>query len=185
MEIMKYKTTYFKINLNSEISVTDDVYEYRINNEKLISEINKNQSELINIFSKYRVDLKINDLSISFLKEIQNSDHDIYKKNRFYPETGSQSYKVHSQVRSYIEDLIIKKEFYRDLNNQRFTNNHEQELNKHLNEIAEDGWKLFSMNPIIKGLKDYNYSSANYGSYGYGYGHSVLEGFVLVWEKHE
>tara|TARA_R110001592_G_scaffold285403_1_gene553790 strand:+ start:107 stop:241 length:135 start_codon:yes stop_codon:yes gene_type:complete len=44
-----------------------------------------------------------------------------------------------------------------------------------LNENAKDGWKLFSMNPIIKGYKEKGHD--------FGLGHDVTEGFVMVWEK--
>lgn len=172
---MKYKTTYFKISLNSEISVHTITYAYRLNNERLISDIKETEAKLKNDFKQCGIYLKMNELNISYLEEIQNPEHEIYqdRKDNYY------------KVSSNLSGLIIKKRQQRDLNNQRFTTDHEQELNNHLNEIAEDGWKLFSMNPIIKGYNDYNFSSRVESSYGYGFGHSVLEGFVLVWEKYE
>jgi|LSQX01.2.fsa_nt_gb hypothetical protein len=39
------------------------------------------------------------------------------------------------------------------------------------------------MTPVLKGLGYGSYGSIGEGGYGYGYGHDVLEGFVLVWEK--
>jgi len=61
----------------------------------------------------------------------------------------------------------------------RYTREDEVRLNSHLIEVAAEGWRLHSMNPIIKGLHD---MELDYHA-GYGFGHDIQEGFVMVWEK--
>jgi hypothetical protein len=61
----------------------------------------------------------------------------------------------------------------------RYTSEDEQNFNNHLNENAVDGWRLHSVNPISKGLYDWSIGERA----GAGYGHDIMEGFVLIWEK--
>jgi len=68
--------------------------------------------------------------------------------------------------------LINKKEY-------RFTLEDEIELNKHMEHVASEGWRLHSM-------KEINRAVSNVGGFyngGYGYGYTIQEGFVMVWEK--
>ncbi len=112
-------------------------------------------------------------MDIEYLEALNNPEHKIYNGVR-----GK-----YDAIKGILKDLLVKKRIQHDLHEQRFNKDHEQELNTHLNEIAEDGWKLLSMSPVIKGYKDYHYSTTTESSFGYGFGHDVLEGFVLVWER--
>jgi hypothetical protein len=61
----------------------------------------------------------------------------------------------------------------------RFTKSHEEELNTHLNQIAQEGWRLVSVKSIEKGI----FGLGGIGDGGYGYGSNIVEGFVCFWEK--
>lgn len=149
-----YKTTYFQISLNDEISISSSDYKNRTN----AAELHQSIIETIEIVNRTYPDTKLEfeSLSILELKELKNKH--LYSKND-----------------GFISQLINLFTNFQNINNRRFTPDHEEELNQHLNENAKDGWKLISMNPIIKG----------YGNTGHNisFGHDVTEGFVLVWEK--
>ncbi|MCB9360148.1 MAG: hypothetical protein H6588_02505 [Flavobacteriales bacterium] len=151
-----YKTTYFIISLNNEISNSKSNYDNKINNRNLLESISEieNDPKIQEILNSF----KIEDMTLLNLDEIQQ------ELKQYTPKK--------------IKKLIELKTELHNLNNRRFTEEHKQELNIHLKEIAKDGWKLFSMTPIIKGYKE-----KEEGMDAFGLGHDVLEGFVLVWEK--
>lgn len=149
-----YKTTYFQISLNEEISISSSDYKKRTN----AAELHQSILETIKIINRAYPETKLEfeNLSLLELKELKYKHQ--YSKNE-----------------GFISQLINLFTKYQKAKNRRFTSEHEEELNQHLNENAKDGWKLVSMNPIIKGYVNKEY----HGSFG----HDVIEGFVLVWEK--
>lgn len=153
-----YKTTYFTISLNNEISNLKSNYDNKINNKNLLDSISEieNDPEIQQIFNSF----KIEDMNLLNLDKIQQ------ELKQYTP--------------GKIKKLIKLKTELNDSNNRRFTEEHKQELNIHLKENAKNGWKLFSMTPIIKGYKE-----REEGLDAFGLGHDVIEGFVLVWEKQE
>jgi hypothetical protein len=167
---MEYKTTYFQISLNNEISINSSDYDEKINNSRIIETISK--------INNYTIGKKINiNSSISDLQQLQK-DLQLKKIEYFNAEGLKHRSNIIKNISTLINeiDLLIKlKTQHQNSTNRRFTEKHEKELNIHLNENAKDGWKLFSMNPIIKGYKEKGLD--------YGLGHDVTEGFVMVWEK--
>lgn len=156
---MEYKTTYFQISLNNEISINSSDYFNKIDNSELLNSI----SETIHLINKNSsIKIEFDNLDILKLEKFKN---DVYKAYGI-PSTYD------DPIIRKLTDLITK---LQNLTNRRFTEKHEEELSVHLNKNAKDGWKLFSMNPIIKGYKEKNRD--------FGLGHDVTEGFVLVWEK--
>lgn len=149
-----YKTTYFKISLNEEISISSSDYKDQINSAKLHQSI----IEIIEIINNNFSDIKLQLESLSATELEKLIDRYMYVR-------GGELFRE-------LINLFTK---YQKAKNRRFTSEHEEELNQHLNENAKDGWKLLSMNPIIKGYGNKEY----HGSFG----HDVTEGFVLVWEK--
>jgi len=149
-----YKTTYFQISLNDEISISSSDYKKRTN----AAELHQSILETIKIINRAypETKLEVENLSLLELKELKYKHQ--YSKNE-----------------GFISQLINLFTNFQNINNRRFTPGHEEELNQHLNENAKGGWKLVSINPIIKG---YGNRAIN-GSFG----HDVTEGFVLVWEK--
>ncbi len=85
----------------------------------------------------------------------------------------------HNDANSFVE--IIKE--YNEINNvsleQRYSKNDEDRLNEHLSKEASEGWRLHSMNEINRAVSDYG----GLRDGGYGYGYTIQEGFVMVWEK--
>lgn len=75
--------------------------------------------------------------------------------------------------------LIELKQILESIDDQRYTIEDNNKFNLHLNEIASEGWKLHTINPITKGL----FQAQAWEKGGYGFGNNVQEGFVLVWEK--
>lgn len=149
-----YKTTYFKISLNEEISISSSDYKKRTN----AAELQKSIIETIEIINRAYPDAKLEFESMSILELKELKYKHLYSKND-----------------GFISQLINLFTSFQNINNRRFSSEHEEELNLHLNENAKDDWKLISMNPIIKGFGN----KENNGSFG----HDVTEGFVLVWEK--
>lgn len=149
-----YKTTYFQISLNDEISISSSDYKNRTNT----AELQKSIIDIIEIINNNFSDIKLQleSLSVTELEELID---------RYRYVRGGELFRE-------LINLFTK---YQKVKNRRFTSEHEEELNQHLNENAKDGWKLVSMNPIIKGYGNKEY----HGSFG----HDVTEGFVLVWEK--
>lgn len=149
-----YKTTYFQISLNEEISISSSDYKKRTN----AAELHQSIIEIIEIINNNFSDIKLQleSLSVTELEELID---------RYMYVRGGEL---------FCELINLFKKFQKT-KNRRFTSKHEEELNQHLNENAKDGWKLLSMNPIIKGYGNKEY----HGSFG----HDVTEGFVLVWEK--
>lgn len=159
---MQYKTTYFKISLNEEITQSYQVFNYRLNPDKLDNDIKQEEIRLDEYIKKYHAnEPSVIGVDINKLKERIGE-----KKNN-------------DSSRTAYDKLIKLNKIKEDIKNQRFTNKHEVELTNHLNDTASDGWELHSMNPIIKGLFNYN----DYEKKSYGYAHEVIEGFVLVWKK--
>lgn len=161
---MKYKTTYFLLSLNSEISQVKDVYSHRINKQNLIDEIEKleKHSEYIKIQKSFDVRIKKNETIIVELEKLLSSNRYVVSSNSYL-----------------ISPILRLRRILRDIDNQRYTTIDNQLLTEHLNKNAVGGWKLNSMQPITKGLYDYGFSS----DAGYGYGQNVIEGYVIIWEK--
>ena len=149
-----YKTTYFKISLNKEISISSSDYEDQINS----AELHQSIIETIKIINRKFSDIKLEFESLSIIELVKLKDSYMYLGG--------------GELFLGLIDLFKK---FQKAKNRRFTSEHEEELNLHLNENAKDGWKLLSMNPIIKGYGN--------GEYSGSFGHDVTEGFVLVWEK--
>jgi len=145
---MDYKTTYFTLSYNSEISIGNDEYDYRINKKKLMKEISEIEAEDKNYKGK----------TVTALEKILAKE---------------------TSYSSDLKRLIKLKRMLQNIENKRFTEQDQLLLNKHLSKIASEGWKLISMQPILKGLYDYSVRERR----SYGYGHNVTEGFVMVWEK--
>lgn len=166
---MKYKNTYFEVSLNPEISVSEEEYNCRLNSEKLVKDIQELEVKITEYFKNRGLKYEIIDTNSSDIETILE---------KF-------THREYSDIRTWLHHLIYYKKILFNINNKRFTKDHEQALNNHLNENASDGWKLLSMTPISKGLNYTKYGAYGDGCYGYGYGHDVLEGFVMVWEKME
>lgn len=145
---MQYKTTYFTLSNNKEISIYVGEFNYRTDRKKLEADIKLAEGESIDYKGK----------SLAKLEEI-------LKKQSGYSRD--------------LRNLIRLKRMLENFDNKRFTEQDNTLLNEHISTIASEGWKLTSMQPILKGLYDY----CGTDGHAYGYGHNVTEGFVIVWEK--
>jgi len=176
---MKYKTTYFYITPNNQISINEDEYYWKSNPEELTEQIYI--LSMIPIIEEYDDEnflvsrLLVADLSDDELILYKNKHHEYYESEGYDKESSITPYRA--------ERLLSLREFERNINKNRFEESHRKELEKHLNENSSDGYKLFSMTPIYKGLNQTDYWAGFDAGYGYGYGHDVLEGFVMIWEK--
>jgi len=153
---MQYKTTYFRISLNHSFSISwrnIDAYEDLSFRDLLEDHVN-NWDEKYS--SKYNFSIR---------------NMDIEKLEDSYSILISRYGDKFPGVEILSEHIKYKKKFTNLKYPTRYTQEHEEELNIHLNSIAQDGWKLHSMQPINKG-----YISSEGG-------HDILEGFVIVWEK--
>jgi hypothetical protein len=74
-----------------------------------------------------------------------------------------------------LSELSQLKGMIQDADKSRFSVEDHQNLNNHLAEIAADGWKLHSMQPITRTITYKNNPEID--------SHSIQEGFVILWEK--
>lgn len=74
-----------------------------------------------------------------------------------------------------LSELSQLKGMIQDAENSRFSIEDHQNLNNHLTEIAADGWKLHSMQPITRTITNNQNPHIDC--------HSIQEGFVILWEK--
>lgn len=182
---MLYKTTYFKLSINDSISLL------KPSENPLIQEIEKLSEDFENGLSKIE-----HEALDKYRGKIFQGSSDLYLEfwkdlNQIWGELKTK-YSIHflmEEVKLSKEPLLSRKIHFEKLKERRFTENDNYHLEQHLNTIASEGWSLFSMTPISKGLC---HSSAgkisvggfpSEGGYGIGYGHDLMEGFVLVWQK--
>jgi len=154
---MQYKTTYFRISLNHSFSISSSnihAHEDLRLRDRLENDVNSWDKEYS---SKYNFSIR---------------NMDIEKLEDSYSILISRYGDKFPGVEILSQHIKYKKIFINKKFPARYTQEHEEELNIHLNSIAQDGWKLHSMQPINKG-----YISSSDG------GHDILEGFVIIWEK--
>jgi len=154
---MQYKTTYYKREVKREISIERKEYEDRL-------DISRIEAELNNLYTANRTKFRIEELKDMTSQDISNITIDLKPNNEFH---------------TYFTRILGLKKILENKDNCRFSDYDNAFLDKHLAENAKDGWKLISMNPILKGLFNYG----NMGDGGFGYAHDVTEGFIIVWEK--
>jgi len=150
---MQYKTTYFNLSINSESLIPHIIYRDRLEKDKIILDINNLEKIILTQIGSKFEDKLITEYSIKELIEIQK------------------------EVPQYknLQELIQKKQTLEGIPNQRYTDEDNTLFQNHINEVAKDGWVLVSFQPILKGI----YGSVLDG----GFGTSITEGFVIVWEK--
>ena len=148
---MQYKTTYFHLSINKECFIFDVNYNIRINGFK--GKIKMIEDTLTRLYPNIFENKSVLELSIQELTVI----------------------KTELPTNEYLNELIALKEAEQTFLNKRYTEVDNVLFQEHINEVGNDGWKLVSFQPILKGI----YGRANDA----GYGFSITEGFVIVWEK--
>jgi hypothetical protein len=148
---MQYKTTYFHLSINNECFIFDENYKQRINGFKW--KIKTIEETLIRLHPNIFANKSVAELSIPELTVI----------------------KTELPANDYLKELIEIKKDEQTFLNKRYTEVDNVLFQEHINEVGNDGWKLVSFQPILKGI----YGRANDA----GYGFSITEGFVIMWEK--
>ena len=131
---MEYKSSYFKLSKNYEVTVNGSIAHDRIEIQKCEEEINELKSS-----------------------ERYKGHNVIGRKN---------------EVQTKVEQL---ERLIQECESRRFTLEDEKSLNKHLVTNSVDGWKLYKMEPILKGVYYENNDT--------GYSFNAQEGFLFIWEK--
>jgi hypothetical protein len=208
---MEYKSTYFRLSLDNNLSLHKDLYNDWINRDKTLQEIKQLEllveedlkqivesmkiSERLPIKGQYEKDIfgkknqkfKSNErllneeekeelLNQYNLQDIMNwnSDARLHSTTRAINMLNFLLSKNVKKLKSQLEKLK-ETEFV----NSRFTKIDEENLDQHLKSMGAEGWKLHSMNPIIRSLHDRNKSITEQSDFNI----NVTEGYILIWER--
>lgn len=189
---MKYKTTYFPLSVNKNITNSDSKVRDMIHREEIISEIKELEKQLEEAIQKQLVYWyttktdKRRQLTANEKKEVLR--HFQFKDiNEWQAEVELSKIRERLSFKEVLRSTEVKKlkELMRRLDNikdpLRFTKKDEADLNLHLSASANEGWRLHSMKSVSKGLWDWRLGDHS----GAGYGHDIQEGFLLIWEKED
>lgn len=147
------------IAINKDRLLIDKVVELNVK-QVVIEDVNS----LLTSLNLLEPNVSVLDIDIPRLKEL---DEILNKPPYFY---GHNTLDINR-----LSELSLLKGMIQDAENSRFSIEDHQNLNNHLTEIAADGWKLHSMQPITKTI--------TYNQNPHIDCHSIQEGFVILWEK--